>query len=180
MKYKDSYAIINVEKGVKMEQEKNKNGLIILLSVLVVILTVLCVLFATGTIDLSNDTSNNSQQASESNQQTNNDMGTSSNSIQTKLVDNINCQNSTTTFNNITVNIEATESNGECSSKVLVNDNDISLYIPRIGWSAITSYEFFDNNVIFNYYDANKYTKLAIYNVDKNEVVLSFVSQKVD
>lgn len=163
-----------------MEQEKNNNGVIILLVVIIAILAVLCVLFATGTISLSKNTSNDSQQASESNQQTNIDMGTSSNSLKTKLVDNINCQNSTTTFNNITVNIEAKESNDQCSSKVLVNDNDISLYIPRIGWSAITSYEFFDNNVIFNYYDANGYTKLAIYNVDKNEVVLSFVSQKVD
>ena len=43
-----------------MEQEKNKNGLIILLAVLVVILAVLCVLFATGTISLkSNETGNN-------------------------------------------------------------------------------------------------------------------------
>ena len=174
------YYYVNRERSRNGTRKNNNKGVIVLLVVIIVILALLCILFATGTIDLSNDTSNNSQQASESNQQTNNDMGTSSNSIQTKLVDNINCQNSTTTFNNITVNIEATESNGECSSKVLVNDNDISLYIPRIGWSAITSYEFFDNNVIFNYYDANKYTKLAIYNVDKNEVVLSFVSQKVD
>lgn len=44
-----------------MEQEKNKNGLIILLAVLVVILTVLCVLFATGTISFKsqNETTEN-------------------------------------------------------------------------------------------------------------------------
>ena len=40
-----------------MEQEKNKNGLTILLAVLVVILIVLCVLFATGTISF-NETGN--------------------------------------------------------------------------------------------------------------------------
>ncbi len=53
-----------------MEQEKNKNGVIILLAVLVVILTVLCVLFATGTISFkSNETNNNT---SDNNQVTDN------------------------------------------------------------------------------------------------------------
>ena len=41
-----------------MEQEKNKNGLIILLAMLVVILAVLCVLFATGTISLKSQENN--------------------------------------------------------------------------------------------------------------------------
>lgn len=44
-----------------MEQEKNKNGLIILLVVLVIILSVLCVLFATGTISLKPNKSNNTE-----------------------------------------------------------------------------------------------------------------------
>ena len=60
-----------IAKGVKMEQEKNKNRVIALLVIIIVILAVLCTLFATETISLRSNTSNNNQQASEGNQQDN-------------------------------------------------------------------------------------------------------------
>ena len=63
LKYMKEYAILKIEKGVEMEQKKNKNRLIILLAVLVVILTVLCALFATGTISFKNFTINNNNQS---------------------------------------------------------------------------------------------------------------------
>ena len=56
LQYMSRYAILKIEKGVEMEQEKNKNGVIMLLIVLVIVLAVLCVLFATGTINLKNNT----------------------------------------------------------------------------------------------------------------------------
>ena len=57
-----------------MEQEKNKNGVIIFLVVLVIILAVLCVLFATGTIsfksnEANNNTNDNNQVTDNSNNQ---------------------------------------------------------------------------------------------------------------
>lgn len=60
LKYKGKYAILMIEKGVEMNQEKNKNGVIIFLIVISAILVVLCVLFATGTINLkSNEVTDN-------------------------------------------------------------------------------------------------------------------------
>lgn len=62
-----------IDKGVEMEQGKNRNGLIILLAVLVVILAVLCVLFAMGTINLKSDETfnNNNEQTNEKNNESN-------------------------------------------------------------------------------------------------------------
>ena len=50
LKYKEKDAIIKIEKGVEMEQEKNNKGVIALLVVIIVILLALVILLATGTI----------------------------------------------------------------------------------------------------------------------------------
>lgn len=48
-----------------MEQEKNKNGVNLLLIFIIVILAVLCVLFATGTINLKSETAEHNFQQTE-------------------------------------------------------------------------------------------------------------------
>ena len=146
-----------------MEQEKNKNGVIILLVVIIAILAVLCVLFATGTISLKPNESNN-------NQQTNADSQTNGTAvIQTKLVDSIRCQNSNTTFNGITVNIESTNNEGVCNSKVKINNDDITNDTRKM---YIESYEFYDNNVIVLSSDTNGLTMMTIYDAKNSKIAL--------
>lgn len=60
LKYNSKYGILIIGKGEKMDQEKNKNGIVILLVILVIILTAFCVLLATETISFkSNSVDNN-------------------------------------------------------------------------------------------------------------------------
>jgi len=81
LKYKENYAILILEKGVEMEQEKNKNGVIALLVVVIVILLALVILFATGTISLkSNETTNN-----QSSENTNNNVPETTNNTREDL-----------------------------------------------------------------------------------------------
>ena len=151
-----------------MEQEKNKNGVIILLVVLVIILAVLCVLFATGTISFKSNELNNNQQTTENSQiNTNNDNATSD--IQTKLVDNIRCQNSTETFNDISVNVESANNDGVCESKVTINGDDITNNTRKM---YIESYEFYDNNVIVLSSDTNGLPMMTIYDAKNSKIAL--------
>ena len=151
-----------------MEQEKNNKGIIVLLTILVVVLAVLCVLFATGTISFKSNDLNSNQQANEDSQiNTNNDNATSA--IQTKLIDNIRCQNSNETFNGISVNVETTNNDGVCDSKVKINNDDITNDTRKM---YIESYEFYDNNVIVLSSDTNGLPMMTIYDAKNSKIAL--------
>ncbi len=155
-----------------MEQEKSNKGVIILLIVLVIILAVLCVLFATGTISLNNNQkpNENNQQTSE-NSQINTDNNPTTSIIQTKLVDNLVCKNSETTFNGITVKLVQSDNDGVCvTSSLLINNKDVKSDVQV--W--VNSYEIYDNNVIIHSGNTSGML-LTIYNVATNSAVMKLV-----
>lgn len=151
-----------------MEQEKNNKGVIALLVVIIVILLALVILLATGTISFKSNESNNNQQITENDQiNTNNDNTTIA--IQTKLVDNIRCKNSTETFNGISVNVESVSNDGVCDSKVTINSDDITNDTSKM---YIESYEFYDNNVIVLSSNTNGLPMMTIYDAKNSKVAL--------
>lgn len=145
-------------------KENNNKGVITLLIVIIVILTVLCVLFATKTTSFNNSTTDDKPNAE-------NKPGTDNNedkTIKTKLVDNLLCSNSNTTFNGITVNLEQVNNDGNCSLKSFtINDKNIKNDIS----SSITSYEIYDNNVIILSGD-NSGLLFTIYSLSTNSPVV--------
>ena len=150
-----------------MENQNNNKGVIALLIVIIVILTALCILFATGTISFNNNSSSNNQQANENNQ-TNTSENTTTTNIQTKLVDNIDCNNSETTFNGITVKLEQKNNDGVCSvSNITVNGKDIKNDVSM--W--VTSYEIYDDNVIISSGDTSG-RLFTIYSLSNNSAVM--------
>ncbi len=155
-----------------MENQNNNKGVIVLLVVIIAILAVLCVLFATGTISFAKNSTNNNEQTNTT------DNGTTNNSnvIQTKLVDNLVCNNSETTFNGITVKLEQKDNNGVCSvSSFTVNGkdikNDVSLWV--------NSYEIYDNNVIIASGDTSG-RLFTIYSLSTNSVVIKLQPETLD
>lgn len=154
-----------------MENQKNSKGVIALLVVIIIILAVLCILFATGTITLKSNTTNNNQQTSENTQtNTNDDNSTINNNIQTKLVDNLNCSNSETTFNGITVKVEQKDEDMVCvASTLTINGVDVK----KDNGHNVESYEFFDKNVIIMS-STTSGPIFTIYNVDSNSTILKF------
>ena len=165
----NKYAILNVEKGVEMEQEKNNNkGVIALLVVIIVILLTFVALLVTGTISFESNESNNNQQTTENDQANTNNENTTI-AIQTKLVDNIRCKNSAETFNGISVNIESTSNDGVCDSKVTINSDDITNDTRKM---YIESYEFYDNNVIVLSSNTNGLPMMTIYDAKNSKVAL--------
>lgn len=155
-----------------MENQNNNKGVIVLLVVIIAILAVLCVLFATGTISFAKNSTNNNEQTNTT------DNGTTNNSnvIQTKLVDNLVCNNSETTFNGITVKLEQKDNNGVCSvSSFTVNGkdikNDVSLWV--------NSYEIYDNNVIIASGDTSG-RLFTIYSLSTNSVVMKLQPETLD
>lgn len=146
-----------------MENQKNSKVVISLLIIIIGILTVFCILFATGTISFNNNTTNNNQKNINDNNIVN-----GNNIIQTKLVDNLNCSNSETTFNEITVKVEQKNNDGICSvNSVKVNDKDIKNDVSM--W--IDSYEIYDNNVII-FSGSTSGKLLTIYSLSSNSVVM--------
>ena len=146
-----------------MEKEKNNKRLIIVLSILVLLLAVLCVLFATGTISLkSRETSNDiNNQVLENNNNENN-------SIKSKLVDNLNCNNSETTFNGITVKVKQNIDDAVCvTTNVSINGADIQKDIGH----AVDSYEIFDNIVIIMSHTTSG-PIFTIHSVSSNSAIL--------
>ena len=155
-----------------MENQNNNKGVIVLLVVIIAILAVLCVLFATGTISFAKNSTNNNEQTNTT------DNGTTNNSnvIQTKLVDNLVCNNSETTFNGITVKLEQKDNNGVCSvSSFTVNGkeikNDVSLWV--------NSYEIYDNNVIIASGDTSG-RLFTIYSLSTNSAVMKLQPETLD
>ncbi len=150
-----------------MEQEKNRNGLIIVLIIIIAMLVVLFVLFATGTISLNNKSIDN-QQTNDNNQTELND----NNNIQTKLVDNLNCNSSETTFNGITVKINQKVEDMVCFADIFtINGVDVS----KDSGHGIDSYEFFDNNVIVMSHTTSG-PIFTIYNATTNSVTKRYGS----
>lgn len=151
-----------------MEQEKNNNkGVIALLIVIIVILLALVVLFATGTISFKSNELNNNQQTTE-NGQTNTNNGDEPIAIQTKLVDNLLCNNSETTFNGITVKLEQEEEDMMCTTNsIAINNKNIKSDIQ----TYVKSYEIYDNNVII-FSGNTSGTLLSIYSLANNSTIM--------
>ena len=144
--------------------ENNNKGVIALLIVIIIILTVLCVLFATKTISFNGAVNDNKPNAENKPGTDNNDTKT----IKSKLVNNLICSNSNTTFNGITVNLEQINNDGNCSLKTFtINDKDIKNDIS----SSVTSYEIYDNNVIILSGD-NSGLVFTIYSLSTNSTVV--------
>ena len=151
-----------------MEQEKNKNGVIALLVVVIVILLTLVILFATGTINFKSD----NNQESNGNSQINTNDNNSTDTIQTKLVDNLNCSSSETTFNGITVKIEQSIEDMVCFADVFtINGIDVK----KDSGHAIDSYEFFDDNVIVMSHTTSG-PIFTIYNVTSDSITKKYGS----
>ena len=102
-----------------MEQEKNKNGLIILLVVLVVILTVLCILFATGTISFGNKADNNNEQ--------------------TTIDDNSGITNDSDNTNENTIDSDKTDNTKPLDGEIADSTTDVTSWAKE--YSTATSYE---------------------------------------
>lgn len=144
MNYKQKYVIINVEKGVKMEQGKNKNGVNLLLIFIIVVLTIFCILFATGTISLKSKeiTAGDDNQTNENTNTTDNSTSllkgniivtqngkVISNEIPSDLAGKYTNKNSNESYIQLTNgNIEVSEPNGSGSTRVFKNDQ-VKLYI---------------------------------------------------
>lgn len=151
-----------------MENKNNNKIIITLLLIIIVILTVLCILFATNTISFNDNSTNSNQQNMENNQTNANNSDNQNKVIQTKLVDNLDCNNSETTFNNITVKIEQKKDDGMCSvNSITINDKDIKDDVAI--W--IDSYEIYDNNVIIlsGHTSGSLFT---IYNLENNSSIM--------
>lgn len=142
-----------------MEKEKNNKVLIIALLVIIILLGALCALLATGTISLkNNEVSNGNSNVSENN------------TIQTKLVGNLNCNSSETTFNGITVKVEQKDDDIVCvASTLAINGVDVT----KDNGHNIESYEFFDKNVIIMS-STTSGPIFTIYSVNSNSTILKF------
>ena len=150
-----------------MNNQNNNKIVITLLIIIIVLLAGLCILFATETISLKTNKVNNKELANESRETNTNDY---TNPIQTKLVDNLNCSNSETTFNGITVKVEQKTEDMVCNASTLtINGVDIK----EDNGNNINSYEFFDKNVIIMS-STTSGSILTIYNVDSNSAILKF------
>ena len=151
-----------------MGNKNNSKIVIVLSSIIIVILTVLCILFATDTISFNNNSTNSNQQNMENNQTNTNNSDNQNKVIQTKLVDNLDCNNSETTFNNITVKIEQEKDDMMCSiNSIMINDKDIKGDVAI--W--IDSYEIYDNNVIILSKDTSG-SLFTIYSLENNSSII--------
>ena len=127
-----------------MEQEKNKNGVNLLLIFIIVILAVLCVLFATGTISLkSNEVTDGSGNQTSENTNTEDNSANLlngniivtqngkviSNEIPSDLVGKYTNKNSSESYIQLTNgNVEVSEPTGGGATRVFKNDQ-VKLYI---------------------------------------------------
>lgn len=98
-------------------------------------------------------------------------------SIKTKLVDNLHCGNSNTSFNNINVDVIHTvkEDGGLCSALVNINDEEVI----NTSGEWLISYEYFDNNVILLIGSTDNLS-LNIYNVDSKKIVFDSLKELND
>ena len=161
-----------------MENEKKNNGTLV--GILIgIVLTLLVVggLFATGTIGFKTSTTSDNDQTSENNQTNISNSNTDSNTtIQTKLVDNLNCSNSETTFNGIIVKVEQKEENMVCMfSNITINGKKFD----EIAGSYVESYEIYDNNVIMLL--GNTSSKVfIIYNTSSNIMTMKLAPNSLE
>lgn len=161
-----------------MAVENNKYKIIIvLLVVIIVILAGLCILFATETISFRSQI-DDVKEARVSNQTKVDDAGDETNvdnTIKNKLIDNLVCNNSSESFNGISVKVEQKDDNGMCSlSSITVNDKDITSDVSM--W--IDSYEIYDNNVIILSGDTSQ-KLLTIYSLSSEEVLMKLDSSNL-
>ena len=155
-----------------MENEKKNNETLVgILIGIIIMLLVFVGLFAIGTIGFKTNTTTDNGQISKNNQTGTNENTTSdTNIIQTKLVDNLNCSNSETTFNGITVKVVQGNEEMICNTSVLtINDIDVQ----KDNGHNIESYEFFDDNVII-LSSTTSGPIFTIYNVVSNSTILKF------
>ena len=160
-----------------MESEKKNNGILVgILIGLVIALIIVGGLFATGTISFKQTATSDNGQASEKNQTDNGNVTNGTNTIQTKLIDNLNCSNSETTFNGITVKLEQKTNNDVCSvSNMSINGKDIKGDISM--W--VNSYEIYDNNVIILSGDTSG-TLFTIYSLSSNQIIVKLAPNSLE
>lgn len=136
-----------------MEEIKSNKGLIIIICILSVLVLALGgyivydkYLSSNKNNDnntVKNENSNNNIVKQDSNE--NNTVNTSETTINKKLVNNLSCKNSNTTFNNVSIELEQKEDDGVCKvQKFTINGKDIKEDIS----SWVDSYEIFDKSVI--------------------------------
>lgn len=141
-------------------ENKNNRLIVVLLIIIIGILIALCVLFATGTTGFNNNNNTNNDNNNES-------PNINSQSIQTKLVDNVYCNNSEITFNGINVKMEQ-DGDDVCMLKSFkVNGKDIKNNLAV--W--VDSYEIFDNNLII-LSGGTSGSWLYIYNITNDSIIM--------
>lgn len=151
--------------------EKKSNGTLvgILIGLVIALLVGVC-LFATGTIGFKTNINNDNVQSNGNNQITDNSTVNENSIIQTKLVGNLNCNSSETTFNGITVKVEQKTEDMVCVASVLtINGVDVK----KENGHNIESYEFFDDNVIIMS-STTSGPIFTIYNVTSNSTILKY------
>lgn len=151
-----------------MDQEKNKNRIVILLVVLVVALTTFCMLLVTGVISFEKNVSDNKQH-NDINEQKNNN-------IQSKR-ESIGCMDIDTVFNGITIKAKPEHDKGCHTESIVINDNVVS------PGGNISSYEIYDNNVIlfvWQMIDSKVIKSIVIYNIDDNSNIIKWDSTDLD
>ena len=148
-----------------MENSHNKKGVILLLVAIIVILITLFTLLATGTISFkSNEIDNNDYNENINDNSTTTD----NNTIQTKLVDNLGCNDSQTNFNGISVKLEQKSEDMMCDiSSFTINGKDIKDDV--LMW--VYSYEIYDNNVII-LSGSTSGTLLTIYSLNHDSAIM--------
>ena len=155
-----------------MEKQNNNKVVIAVLSTIIVILTVLCVLFATNIISINDNKENNNQ--NDTNQENNNQENLN---IPVKSVYDIDCENSETTYNGITVKLEQENDDMMCSTKSFtINGKEIKDKLPTL-W--VTSYTIYDNNIIILSGDTSG-TLLTIYSVSNDSVIMKLLPENLE
>lgn len=132
-----------------MEQEKNKNGVIILLVAFIIILTILCVLFATNTISFNSNSVNNSNQSNGEAIENNNETDITNSAEQNE---NSNSKYAIKSMTNAKFNIfwDNTEHEIKISDgKLVVEGNVFSITNERIKYFYFNSYQCGHGTVLY-------------------------------
>lgn len=154
-----------------MEKQNNNKVIIAVLLTVIIILAVLCVLFATNIISINGNKENNNQ--NDTNQENNNQENLN---IPVKSVYDIDCENSETTYNGITVKLEQESDDMMCSTKkITINGKEIKDDIST--W--VTSYAIYDNNVIILSSNTSG-TLLTIYSLSSDSAIMKLQPETLE
>lgn len=154
-----------------MENKKNNDTLkTVAWVVIITCVILLSALLASGVLKYNLQPINNNEPNKKDTIDNNSDI------IQTKLVENIDCNSSETTFNGVTVKLEQEKTNGVCAIRnITINDKDIKNDVSM--W--VDSYEIYDNNVIIS--SGNTSGRLfTIYSLSTNSTVMKLQPENLN